>query len=364
MIDLRGFAIGSYTLECWSGGSRYESVLHGIWPSLGRCWSGNAGNTVWVVVNGIRSNELRVPAKTSDRRVEPPELGDYLSDLQLDGCWGAPDSDQWCFYGGYGTSYVAWRLNEVNFKGTYTFHNSYIASPWGHSGDWDDAARSVGIRVSGTPTSGSVAQWERRPGQRPYGYAAYVEDVEYRNGQVSAIIISDLNSDRQAPGDSRTWRLRPDVRCTKTACAPHGWPDNFIHISDRGVESTSSGRSVSLKIGRDTSDHQRCPDEETCNWMEVTIVGLGPGPWEVKCATKGLPPNLSNGVDPTNHEVWRIYNTSNNPTSGCMFWRRGNTVYATVDGVRSNDLKWEPRLPTATTPLSPSRSRSTRTAVR
>ena len=64
-------------------------------------------------------------------------------------------------------------------------------------------------------------------------------------------------------------------------------------------------------------------------------------PHEVKCATLNLPRSLSNHVDPDNHEVWVVYEAQKNPTSGCIYWREHNYVYAIVDGVRSDDFCWE-----------------------
>ncbi len=76
--------------------------------------------------------------------------------------------------------------------------------------------------------------------------------------------------------------------------------------------------------------------------MQVAHSGLGDGPWEVKCATRGLSRAQSNNVDPDEHEVWRIYQTTFNPTNGCLYWHEGNTVYVIMDGVQSNDLLWQP----------------------
>lgn len=99
---------------------------------------------------------------------------------------------------------------------------------------------------------------------------------------------------------------------------------------------------VQLSIGATAHDHWACPEGEDCRWMQATHSGLGDGPWEVKCATSGLSQSQSNNVDPEKHEVWRIYQTTFNPTNGCLYWHEGNTVYVIMDGVRSNDLRWNP----------------------
>ena len=107
------------------------------------------------------------------------------------------------------------------------------------------------------------------------------------------------------------------------------WPSGDTG-SDQDVAS-----SVRLEIG----DRTTCSDGSTCYWMQVSHSGLGPGPWEVKCATRGY---RLGSDDPDNPEVWRVYATTHNPTNGCRFGRPGNTVYVIVNGVKSNDVYWNP----------------------
>ena len=162
---------------------------------------------------------------------QPPKLRDYKSDIVEDGCFDVEGSDQWCFFAGQATSYVAWRLNMVNFGGRDVFHNRYPDDQqvvWGHARDWDDAARRLDIEVDSTPAVGAVVQSD---GTRPdsFGFLGYVEHVNYReDGGVESYIYSGMNFDSRANGtDPDTWMMRADVICPAEGC----WPGTrFIHI--------------------------------------------------------------------------------------------------------------------------------------
>lgn len=115
--------------------------------------------------------------------------------------------DRWNFYQGQCTSWVAWRLNARN---GIPFHNWYGGVRWGDASNWDDAARSLGIRVDSRPGNGAVAH-----------YAWHVAYVERVNADGS-LVLSDMNSDlhnRQRPG----FTVRP---------GDYWWPQRFIHIRD------------------------------------------------------------------------------------------------------------------------------------
>ena len=173
-----------------------------------------------------------------------PRIGDYQKDREADGCHGVPGSDRWCFYSGGAASYVAWRVNSINFDGSNTFDNTYRLDElpdgpvvWGHARDWTRAARALGIPVDDTPTRGSIAQWES---DGDYGFVAYVEDVtsdsdEADSGEdsVITIVLSHMNSDGESvPTDPTSWSLRDDRTCSLDACGTRDWPDKFIHIKD------------------------------------------------------------------------------------------------------------------------------------
>ena len=68
-------------------------------------------------------------------------------------------ADKWNFYQGQCTSWVAYRLNQLNFKAEKDFHNHYKVH-WGDASNWGAAARSVGIAVDDSPRKGDVAWWK------------------------------------------------------------------------------------------------------------------------------------------------------------------------------------------------------------
>ena len=155
----------------------------------------------------------------------------------MPGCYGVEGSDQWCFFAGQATSYVAWRLNTVNFGGDDVFHNRYSDDQsddqsvvWGHARNWDNAARQLGITVDDTPAVGAVAQSDGTwPGS--YGLLGYVEHVNMDDtGSITSYVLSAMNLDSRAVGtEPSTWTLKPARTCAVDGC----WPTTrFIHIND------------------------------------------------------------------------------------------------------------------------------------
>lgn len=80
------------------------------------------------------------------------------------------------------TSFVAWRLNNVN---GVAFHNWYGGVNFGNANSWASAAQRIGIRVDGTPRRGSVA-WSPAG---TYGHVAWVAAV-HGDGTIT---IEDYN---------------------------------------------------------------------------------------------------------------------------------------------------------------------------
>lgn len=174
-----------------------------------------------------------VPESTISLLDRPPRLSDYKRDIIENGCFGSEGSDQWCFFGGQATSYVAWRLNQVNFGGNDVFHNSYPNDQqvvWSHARNWDEVARQLDIDVDYTPAVGSVVQSDGS-WSGSFGFLGYVEHVNYReDGTVESYVYSGMNFDSRADGtDPGTWTMRANVVCPAEGC----WPDTrFIHIRD------------------------------------------------------------------------------------------------------------------------------------
>jgi surface antigen len=126
---------------------------------------------------------------------------------------GACHADQWAFYQGQCTSWVAYQLNQ---KDGLAFTNSFGGQGrWGNAVNWAARARKLGVTVNDTPTAGSVA-WYAATKAAPDGHVAFVERVT----SGSAIVISEMNYD----GDNGFWVHA----LTKTT---GDWPTAFIHLA-------------------------------------------------------------------------------------------------------------------------------------
>ncbi len=119
-------------------------------------------------------------------------------------------ADKWYFFQGQCTSWVAYRLNELNGISFNNYYRQPSGQRWGGAVNWGSAARNAGIPVNGTPALGSVAWYS-------YGHVAYVEKVN----SPTSVVISEMNYDNQ-----NGFRVR-------TITTSGGWPTGFIHIADR-----------------------------------------------------------------------------------------------------------------------------------
>jgi len=81
--------------------------------------------------------------------------------------------DAWSFCKRQCTSFVTWRLRDVN--GVAHFRYSYGGKSWGHAKSWASVARALGYRVDDTPKVGAVAQWTSS--SSGYGHVAWVASV-------------------------------------------------------------------------------------------------------------------------------------------------------------------------------------------
>ncbi|HET7013871.1 MAG TPA: CHAP domain-containing protein [Streptosporangiaceae bacterium] len=121
---------------------------------------------------------------------------------------GACIADKWLFFQGQCTSWVAYRLNQLN---GIAFSNSFGGDGrWSDASNWGPHARALGITVNGTPAVGSVAWYSA-------GHVAYVEKVN----SPTSVVISEMNYD-----NDNGFRVR-------TITTASGWPTGFIHIHDR-----------------------------------------------------------------------------------------------------------------------------------
>jgi surface antigen len=121
---------------------------------------------------------------------------------------GACITDKWNFFEGQCTSWVAYRLNELN---GIAFTNQYgDKGKWDSADNWGPHARQLGIAVNGTPAVGSVAWYSS-------GHVGYVDYVQ----SPTSVVITDMNYDY-----GNGFKVH-------TITTSSGWPTAFIHIHDR-----------------------------------------------------------------------------------------------------------------------------------
>jgi surface antigen len=128
---------------------------------------------------------------------------------------GACVADRWGFYRGQCTSWLAYRLSELN---AITFTNGYGgAGTWGDAVHWGPRARKLKITVNGTPAVGSIA-WYGATKAAPDGHVGYVEQVS----SPTSFVMSEMNYD----AGNGFW-VHTITRATGD------WPTGFIHLADR-----------------------------------------------------------------------------------------------------------------------------------
>jgi surface antigen len=195
--------------------------------------AGHSGATLTVARSGVV--EIRAKGKTlwASRKTSPPPLAlgkwpgkagtaaaakyfsyPYPHPPQCTN-GGACEADKWAFYRGQCTSWVAYRLNQLN---GIAFTNSYGGKGhWANAVNWGPRARSLKIAVNGTPVVGSIA-WYGATKAAPDGHVAYVEKVS----SPTSIVMSEMNYD----SDNGFW-----VHTITKATGD--WPTGFIHLADR-----------------------------------------------------------------------------------------------------------------------------------
>jgi surface antigen len=151
-------------------------------------------------------------------------------------CDESPGSTSGCvldnrgFYQGQCTSWVAYRLSQLN---GINFTNSYGGNgTWGDASNWAAEARRLKITVDTNPAVGSVAWFSS-------GHVAYVEAVN----SPTSVVISEMNYDFH----NGFW--------VHTITTSAGWPTDFIHVADRNpgpwsAESWLGGYGTTIGAGR------------------------------------------------------------------------------------------------------------------
>ncbi|MGH3224847.1 MAG: CHAP domain-containing protein, partial [Streptosporangiaceae bacterium] len=163
-------------------------------------------------------SQSRLPSRIRPQEPHTPQLDSkFRIPAGKDNLRGACVPDQWKFDQGQCTSWVAYRLNELNELNGISFTETYRGQSWGNASTWDTAAKNLKIAVNGTPAIGAVAWWAAAKSNGYQGHVAYVEQVN----SPTSVVISEMNYD-----NDNGFRVR-------TITTSSGWPTDFIHIADR-----------------------------------------------------------------------------------------------------------------------------------
>ncbi len=167
--------------------------------SLGKLWSRTSGSPLMLGAWPGAAGPREAAAQYGYPYASPPACTDG----------GACVADKWYFYQGQCTSWLAYRLSQLN---GFAFSNYYGGQGrWGNADHWGPQARSLGIAVNTTPALGSIGWYSS-------GHVAYVEQVN----SPTSIVISEMNYD----GDN-------GFRMQSITPSSGYWPTAFIHIHDR-----------------------------------------------------------------------------------------------------------------------------------
>jgi len=149
--------------------------------------------------------------------------------------YGSSAADPWNYYYRQCTSFVAWRLNQVN---GIAFHNRYMGINFGNANSWDDAAIAKGITVNNIPAVGAVAQTDAGP----YGHVAWVSAVND-----DEVTIEEYNYSVKGAYNTRTVKKSAFVyihfKDLGGAVPPPTPTTNYVNISgEYNVVNVSSGK--------------------------------------------------------------------------------------------------------------------------
>ncbi|KWW98426.1 CHAP domain-containing protein [Carbonactinospora thermoautotrophica] len=173
-------------------------------------------STIWNRLdNGRWVPDANVYTGTNERtRPECPGTGRRPSgdDYPYSRSYGI---DRWAMYTGECTSFVAWRMEQVNGY----FHNHMWRhgkkGHWGNAAHWNDNAKKLGYRVDRTPRMGAIAYWEAgKSGASRYGHVGYVVSVSSDGKKVT---IEEYNWGKRHGYGKRT--------------IPVGNPSGYIHLA-------------------------------------------------------------------------------------------------------------------------------------
>ena len=274
------FGSPPYTLECWIDGSRRWA---GIWSgrSTTGCYMwGDGGEIVYVVVDGVKSNELRW-ARSDDEGIQSDDEETDGREVRID--WGEdlsrhpnPDISGWC------SGFVYCR--EFSYKLTGFDSGPYALECWLNGKRWES-------KVWSGP------EYPER-GCRVKGNILLIPHV----------VVDGIRSNE----------LR--------------WPDDEETQSD---DEETDGREVRIDWGEDLSRHPNpdisgwCSGFVYCREFSYKLTGFDSGPYALECWLNG--------------KRWesKVWSGPEYPERGCRV--KGNILlipHVVVDGVESNKLRW------------------------
>lgn len=325
-----------YTLECWTNNRR---VWFGLWsgvPERG-CYSWGSGQTVYVVVDGVKSNELRWTQSDEEIRPDEPDEEEIRPDGQgVQTEWHVNDDPI------LGGTERFWRSGQVG-KGygdnnyVYMFADSDAPNP-DNTALWEMGNRigrqeiQVYIpRNNATATVDYKIRIHRADNTIIRSVTRSVEQANERrwiplgtidsNNNKISILLED-NGARQDWETDGFPRSSIGIDAIRMRCVSDCTPDE----SDE-EEIQPDGRKVRIWMGTDASERDRCPQGAVCRNYRYELIGFGPAPYILECWSNGR-----RLVDP--------FRWSGNSRTGCYSWGSGHTVHVFVNGVKSNELLW------------------------
>ena len=336
-----------YTLECWTNNRR---VWFGLWsgvPERG-CYSWGSGQTVYVVVDGVKSNELLWIQPDEEIRPDEPDEEEIRPDGQgVQTEWHVNDDPI------LGGTERFWRSGQVgkgygNNNYVYMFADSDASAP-DNTALWEMGNRigrqeiQVYIpRNNATATVDYKIRIHRADNTIIRSITRSVEQANERRWIPLGTIdsnhnkISILLEDNGARQDWETdGLLRSSIgidairmRCVSN-CTPDESDEEEIRPDDE--ETQPDGREVRIRWGADLSSDPEsdirdgCSGFVFCQAFNYELIGFGPGPHTYECLINDRP--------------WPPYPVRGR--EGCR--ARGNhliVAHVVVDGVKSDPLRW------------------------
>lgn len=338
--ELTGFGPGPYTLECWAKTSGGEWDLSGklSWhgDSAEGCYSwGESGRqTVYVRIDGVKSNEL---LWANPRSGLVAQSGWYVNDAPTLGgterYWrpGQPGR-------GYGDNNYVYMLadsdaSDPDNTALWEMGNRigrqvvqvYIPS--------DNATATVDYKIRIHRADNTVIRSFTRS-VRQVGFIGWVPLITIEpNGSEVSILVEDNGARQDWETDGEIWSSI-GIDAIRMRCVSDCTPD----ASFKGAQS--EGREVRISWGDDLN---RDPDPEIRRWcrgyafcrdFSYELIDFGPGPYTLHCW-------LAHQNEPYGRNPSWAGPEYENKKNRCRV--KGNiqlVPYVVVDGVRSNELQW------------------------